>query len=321
VGQSVQFRWRFAVDTGNFYGGFGWYLDTISVKDGATCCNPLADLQVLASVAPEPVAPGQTLNYSLAVTNAGPGTAFGASITNSLPASLIFASGSAGCAFTNGAVVCDAGTLPAGNATNFSFAVLATASDPITNAVDLGAYTPDPDLSNNSASLISTVVTNAAPYVYLQSTNLVAVRGGAVTFQASAFGVAPLSYQWFFNGNLLQGSVSSSLALTNLDVSQAGAYSVQVTNVNGSTTSPVATLKVLDPPSLAAGSVDAGSGSVSFSLSSASGLVYTLQFKNALSDPAWIPILPPVPGSGGPISVVDTNAAGALSRFYRVVGQ
>ena len=137
AGQSVQFRWRFAVDTGNFYGGFGWYLDSISVRDGATCCNPLADVQVLASVAPEPVAPGQTLTYSLAVTNVGPGAAYGTSITNSLPASVIFESGSAGCVFTNGAVVCDAGTLPAGNATNFSFAVLATASDPITNAVNL----------------------------------------------------------------------------------------------------------------------------------------------------------------------------------------
>ena len=321
AGQSVQFRWRFAVDTGNFFGGFGWYLDSISISDGATCCNPLADVQVLASVTPEPVAPGQTLTYSLAVTNVGPGAAYGTSITNSLPASLIFASGSAGCVFTNGAVVCDAGTLPAGNAANFSFAVLATASDPITNAVNLGAFTPDPDLSNNSVSLVSSIVTNAAPYVYLQSTNLAAVRGGAVTFQANAFGVGTLSYQWFFNGSLLPGSVSSSLALTNLNLSQAGSYWVQVTNLNGPTTSPVATLTVLEPPSLAVGSVDTSSGSVNFSLSSASGLIYTLQFKNALSDSTWVPILPAVAGSGGLISLVDTNAAGALSRFYRVVAQ
>jgi hypothetical protein len=109
--------------------------------------------------------------------------------------------------------------------------------------------------------------------------------------------------------------------LTNLDLSQAGSYSVQVTNVNGSTTSSVATLTVLAPPMLAVGSVDTSSGSVSFSLPSASGLLYTLQFKNALSDSTWIPILPAVPGSGGPISVVDTNAAGVLSRFYRVVAQ
>ena len=165
------------------------------------------------------------------------------------------------------------------------------------------------------------MITNSAPYVYLQSTNLVAVHGGAVTFQANAFGVGALSYQWFFNGTLLLGSVSSSLALTNLNLFQAGSYWVQVTNLNGPTTSPVATLTVLDPPSLALGSVDTSSGSVSFSLSSASGLLYTLQFKNALSDSTWFPILPAVTGSGGSISLVDTNAAGALSRFYRVVAQ
>jgi len=276
---------------------------------------------VAASVAPDPVAPGQTLTYSVAITNAGPGSAYGASITNSLPASIVFVSGSPGCAFTNGAVVCDAGTLPAGNITNFSFAVLATASDPITNAVNLWAFTPDPDLSNNTASLVSSVVTNAAPFVQLQSTNLVAVRGGAVTFQANAFGVGTLSYQWFFNGNLLPGSVSSLLALTNLNLSQAGSYWVQVTNSNGPTTSSVATLTVLDPPSLTLGSVDTSSGSVSFSLSSAPGLLYTLQFKDALSDSTWVPILPAVPGNGSSISLVDTNAVGALSRFYRVVAQ
>lgn len=321
AGQSVQFRWRFAVDTGNFYGGFGWYLDSISVRDGASCCNPLADLEVAASVSPEPVAPGQTLTYSLTVTNVGPGTAYGASLTNLLPGSLVFVSGSAGCVFTNGAVVCDAGTLPAGNVTNFNFGVVATTSDPITNAVNLGAFTPDPDLSNNSASLVSSVVTNAPPVVYLQSTNVVAVRGGEVTFQANAFGAGPLAYQWFFNGNVLPGSVSSFLALTNLNLSQAGSYWVQVTNSNGPTTSSVATLTVLDPPSLTVGNVDTRSGSVSFSLSSVSGLAYTLEFKNALGDSTWVPILPAVTGSGGSISLVDTNAAGALSRFYRVVAQ
>jgi hypothetical protein len=40
AGQSVSFRWRFGTDTGNFYGGTGWYIDSIALQDGYySCCG------------------------------------------------------------------------------------------------------------------------------------------------------------------------------------------------------------------------------------------------------------------------------------------
>jgi hypothetical protein len=40
AGQAVSFRWRFGTDTGNFYGGTGWYIDSISLQDGYySCCG------------------------------------------------------------------------------------------------------------------------------------------------------------------------------------------------------------------------------------------------------------------------------------------
>lgn len=38
AGHMVQFRWRFATDSGNFYGGTGWNIDSVSVQDGAYTC-------------------------------------------------------------------------------------------------------------------------------------------------------------------------------------------------------------------------------------------------------------------------------------------
>lgn len=45
---------------------------------------------------------------------------------------------------------------------------------------------------------------------------------------------------------------------------------------------------------------------------------YTLQYKNALTDTQWLPITAPIPGTGSPLSLTDTNAPGPR-RFYRVL--
>jgi hypothetical protein len=38
AGHTVQLRWRFATDTGHSTPSTGWFVDTITVSDGATCC-------------------------------------------------------------------------------------------------------------------------------------------------------------------------------------------------------------------------------------------------------------------------------------------
>jgi hypothetical protein len=39
AGQNVQLKWRYATDTDNAFGATGWFIDTISVQDGFTCCS------------------------------------------------------------------------------------------------------------------------------------------------------------------------------------------------------------------------------------------------------------------------------------------
>jgi T5SS/PEP-CTERM-associated repeat protein len=55
----------------------------------------------------------------------------------------------------------------------------------------------------------------------------------------------------------------------------------------------------------------------SFSFPSTQGALYTLQYKNRLTDPSWTDILPSATGSGSQMLLRDTNATGA-SRFYRM---
>src|SRR5206468_5135937 len=74
------------------------------------------------------------------------------------------------------------------------------------------------------------------------------ILGQNASFSVAAFGDAPLSYQWNFNGTALPGATNSALALTNVQTNQAGNYTVLVANNWGSVTSAVATLTVYVPP-------------------------------------------------------------------------
>jgi len=55
--------------------------------------------------------------------------------------------------------------------------------------------------------------------------------GATASFRVVAQGLAPVSYQWYFNGTtLLAGATTSSLTFTNAQAGQSGIYSVTVSN-------------------------------------------------------------------------------------------
>ena len=74
--------------------------------------------------------------------------------------------------------------------------------------------------------------------------------GTTATFTVTATGTAPLAYQWRVNGASLanggnvSGAASATLSLANVQLWDAGSYSVVVTNSYGSVTSSVAVLAV-----------------------------------------------------------------------------
>ena len=94
-----------------------------------------------------------------------------------------------------------------------------------------------------------------------------------------------------------------------------------VTNVNGSVTSSVAQVTVVIPPTVQLTGAGPLSGGLAVSVASVAGLNYTLEYKDSLTDTNWIPILPPLSGTGSPLTLTDTNIAGITNRFYRVNAQ
>src|SRR5258706_8484220 len=72
--------------------------------------------------------------------------------------------------------------------------------------------------------------------------------GATLTFSVTATGPEPLSYQWRVNGVPLQGAISSSLTIANVQLSDEGTYSVFVANPAGAVLSSSALLVVQAPP-------------------------------------------------------------------------
>ncbi|QYM79662.1 putative Ig domain-containing protein [Horticoccus luteus] len=83
-----------------------------------------------------------------------------------------------------------------------------------------------------------------APMITSQPVAQVAVAGGSAVFSIKVTGTAPIFYQWQKNGQPIAGATSATLTLSNVQSSDAGAFTVVVTNSTGTVTSQSATLTV-----------------------------------------------------------------------------
>ncbi len=96
---------------------------------------------------------------------------------------------------------------------------------------------------------VEVLPTNGPPVIVASPASLAVPIGGTADFQVEAGGSPPLVYQWVFNGRTrIVGATASVLSLTNVQLTQAGVYSVTVTNLYGAVTSAWAVLTVTGVP-------------------------------------------------------------------------
>jgi alpha-tubulin suppressor-like RCC1 family protein len=91
--------------------------------------------------------------------------------------------------------------------------------------------------------------TPSPPTIITQPVSQTNYAGTTASFSVTAGGTPPLSYQWSFDTTNIIGATNATLALVNVQLSQAGNYSVLVSNAYGSTKSATAVLTINPPPS------------------------------------------------------------------------
>ncbi len=82
------------------------------------------------------------------------------------------------------------------------------------------------------------------PTFTLQPQSQTVLSGGFVTFSCDASGALPLTYQWYYNSNIVVNATNKSIFIEGIETTNAGYYHVVVTNPGGSTKSSVAQLTV-----------------------------------------------------------------------------
>jgi len=141
--------------------------------------SPKADLAIVKSASPTAAIPGDNVTYTLVVTNNGPSTATGVSISDPLPSGVTFVSADSGCTFASGTITCTIGTL-AKSATatkHFVVKVADATTGTVHNVATVSGTTPDPNPANDSDDADVTV-TPSADVALAKSASPTAVSAG-----------------------------------------------------------------------------------------------------------------------------------------------
>ena len=137
-----------------------------SVSTSVIVASPTqADVSIVKTAAPEPVNQGTNLTYTLRVTNGGPAAAQGVTVTDVIPAQVVYSSSSSTqgtCTYTAATttVNCTIGNMSVGSVVIVTINVTATtfsSASTSSNTATVSATTSDPNLSNNSSTSVSTI--------------------------------------------------------------------------------------------------------------------------------------------------------------------
>ena len=123
----------------------------------------------------------------------------------------------------------------------------------------------DKDVFNGTAATLQTtqVIGGGGPQITNQPDTVVVPPGTNVSFAVGATGTS-LKYQWRFNNTNIAGATTSAFNIASVAVTNAGNYTVIVTNSTGANTSAYAYLSVMVPPTNAPGSILAPTGMVNW---------------------------------------------------------
>ena len=122
--------------------------------------EPPADLSLTKTGSPDPVVAGEELTYTLTVDNAGPGTAAGVEVSDTLPAGVTFVSASDGGSETAGVVHWDLGTVAAADPPRVLTLVVRLGearTAAVENSAEVTTSSDDPDPTDDTAAATTAV--------------------------------------------------------------------------------------------------------------------------------------------------------------------
>ncbi len=165
--------------------------DTNTNNNGATVTDnltPQADLSIVKTNGTTTVAPGANLTYDITVTNNGPSTVTGATVSDVLPAGTTFVSATNGATYNSviNTVNFTAGALASDGTTSFQLtvAISSTLTGTLSNTATVTppAGVTDPNLNNNGSTATGPLQPQADLQITKTDGNTTAVPGASDTY-------------------------------------------------------------------------------------------------------------------------------------------
>jgi hypothetical protein len=199
------------------------------------------------------------------------------------------------------------------NGENLAGATTSSLTVASAQGADAGSYTVV--VANGAGPTVSSpAVLQVAPVIVTQPASQTQHVGGTASFAVVAAGQAPLNYQWRFNGNPLPGATSSTCVLANVQLQDAGRYSVVVTNLAGTANSADAILAITQPlPPRIEGIHRLPGGQIRLQINGAPGHYIAEASSNLLE---WVEFTN-LTVAGNSFQIFDSTT-NLTSRFYRV---
>ncbi len=105
-------------------------------------------------------------------------------------------------------------------------------------------------LNHYFEGLVNATASASVPIITSQPQSLPSYVGGSVTLSVGTVSALPVTNQWYEGSSPLLNQTNSTLTLNNLQLTNAGNYSVVIGNANGTTNSAAAVLTVNTPRNL-----------------------------------------------------------------------
>jgi Alginate lyase/Immunoglobulin domain len=176
-------------------------------------------------------------------------------------------------------------------------------------------------LTNGYSVLLPSEYVATLPAITNQPASQFVLTGSNATFAVGATGDPTLAYQWQLSGTNRVGATAATFTVTNAQSTDAGAYTVIVTNFSGVVTSAVASLVIQQPPVINHAQTFASNQTFQLNFTGTPLATYQIQFKTNLTDSLWFTIVSKIMDSNGNCTFVDYSATNSPSRFYRVMAQ
>jgi autotransporter-associated beta strand protein len=169
--------------------------------------------------------------------------------------------------------------------------------------------------ATGAVQITSLPITNLPPSISTQPQSQTVKLGSNVTFSVVATGTPTPGYQWQFNGSPISGATSSIYIRSSAQFTDAGNYSVLVTNIAGSPVSSNAALTVLPlAPMWVQSITPLPDGRMTLVVTGEPGYVYSVDYSTNLA--LWQQITN-LMNTNGTSSFTDHSATNSDAGFYR----